>query len=187
MVRGPARGAALCWRQPPRTVGWDKLGCLAATLALSQSVRQDHGSQLWLQLAIVATMLTRPRLTGTACRRAPLLQAQKGQLRQQLDAASKARESARASMKELRGTMKFTKGAHCGRQQLTGQQKWFQPGCSGSRTGAAGRCPVPPVPSFLPSGSAVGRPAVAVAYCQQPLGGRAHAAAAPLAPCSGGH
>ena len=37
-------------------------------------------------------------------------QSQKNQLRAQLDVASKARESARASMKELRGSMKFTKG-----------------------------------------------------------------------------
>jgi hypothetical protein len=38
------------------------------------------------------------------------VQAQKNQLRSQLDGASKARESARLSMKELRGSMKFTKG-----------------------------------------------------------------------------
>lgn len=56
----------------------------------------------------------------TACRRCRrthslhpmplLLQAQKGQLRSQLDVASKARESARSSMKELRSSLKFTKG-----------------------------------------------------------------------------
>lgn len=40
----------------------------------------------------------------------PVVQSQKSQLRTQLDAASKARESARTSMKELRGTLKFTKG-----------------------------------------------------------------------------
>lgn len=39
------------------------------------------------------------------------LQSQKQQLRQQLDVASKARENARSSMKELRSSVKFTKGA----------------------------------------------------------------------------
>lgn len=50
--------------------------------------------------------------TMPVCHTLPLvaLQAQKTQLRSQLDSASKARESARASMKELRGSMKFTKG-----------------------------------------------------------------------------
>jgi hypothetical protein len=41
----------------------------------------------------------------------PLPQSQKTQLRSQLDVAAKARESARTSMKELRGSLKFTKGA----------------------------------------------------------------------------
>lgn len=38
-------------------------------------------------------------------------QSQKQQLRQQLEVASKARENARSSMKELRSSVKFTKGA----------------------------------------------------------------------------
>ena len=40
-----------------------------------------------------------------------VLQSQKQQLRQQLEVASKARENARSSMKELRSSVKFTKGA----------------------------------------------------------------------------
>ena len=43
-----------------------------------------------------------------ACRR---LQGQKQQMRAQLDLASKARDSARSSMKELKSSLKFTKGA----------------------------------------------------------------------------
>ena len=42
--------------------------------------------------------------------RPPAPQSQKQQLRSQLDVASKARENARTSMKELRSSVKFTKG-----------------------------------------------------------------------------
>lgn len=66
------------------------------------------------------------------------LQSQKQQTRAQLDLASKARDSARSSMKELKGTMKFTKGGWVlawGGWRAAGGAGCLQ---KGSRLGAVG-------------------------------------------------
>lgn len=55
--------------------------------------------------------------------RAP--QSQKQQLRSQLDVASKARENARTSMKELRSSVKFTKGEANGLLHR-GNRRWVR-------------------------------------------------------------
>ena len=102
-------------------------------------------------------------------------QSQKQQLRSQLDMASKARESARSSMKELRSTVKFTKGAARSSGSGSGRgHMWLL----ASRLGSSGPCLLAdPCGVFVPSGRP--RPRLPLRSCV-PL-------VQPPLRCSGGH
>lgn len=98
-------------------------------------VQRPHG---WLPLWAAAVP---PQAVSAAARDRPPArlpvrpQSQKNQLRGQLDMASKARESARVSMKELRSSMKFTKGAPASWVLALGAR----PGCWSEVLGAGGK------------------------------------------------